>query len=506
MQRAMRILGLFFLGLWLVQSSPGVPGALGGGKQKIRRSILAGSWYPADRKALRTEIEDYLNRVDLQTPKKPLSLLALISPHAGYRYSGLVAAYGYRLLKERPVPTVVVLAPSHRVPFQGLSLYAEGPYETPLGRVPLDDGMISEIRRAIPTIGYVAEAHASEHSLEIQLPFLQTVLPSFRLVPILMGRPDWETCDSLARVLASLRRKRVFVLIASTDLSHYHSDAEARTLDRRLISYVEALDARGLWNALRSRRCEACGMGPLTTALLFARRFQAPEAAILKYATSGDVTGDRSRVVGYLSAALWSSEKLPTSSRPNPDVTSTGVPAHLSQEERHLLHTIAREAIEARLEHRSPPSLDLSALPPGLRRVRGAFVTLKKNGRLRGCIGNIVGRYPLAETVARMAVAAAFQDPRFPPLRREEWEHISIEISALTPLRRIHDPEEIQVGTHGILIRRAGRSGVLLPQVATEYGWDRKTFLEYTCRKAGLPTSAWKDPDTEIYIFSAEVF
>ncbi len=191
----------------------------------------------------------------------------------------------------------------------------------------------------------------------------------------------------------------------------------------------------------------------------------------------------------FLAALLW---------------TRPAFAGEYSNEERKLLRDIAEESIAAKLagEKYALPK----DLPEHLVEVRGAFVTLKRNGRLRGCIGNVIGDEPLAETVAGMARAAAFSDPRFPPLARDEFPGLDIEISVLTPPRKVDSPEEVKVGEHGLIMRSAFRAGLLLPQVATEYGWDRTAFLEQTCRKAGMDKDCWKDPDTTIEVFSAEVF
>jgi AmmeMemoRadiSam system protein A len=228
----------------------------------------------------------------------------------------------------------------------------------------------------------------------------------------------------------------------------------------------------------------------------------ATDGRVLHYANSGDVTGDRSRVVGYLAAAFTaqSGDQAPVPPTPG----KVGVDLGLSAAEKAQLRRIARESIEARLSNGKAP--DCQNVSGALRESRGAFVTLKKHGELRGCVGHIVGTRPLAETVAEMALAAAFRDLRFAPLSSSELPQVDIEMSVLTPLKRIDDPDQIQVGMHGIYLRRGASSGLLLPQVATEYGWERTTFLEQTCRKAGLNKDAWKDKDTEIYIFSADIF
>jgi AmmeMemoRadiSam system protein A len=203
-----------------------------------------------------------------------------------------------------------------------------------------------------------------------------------------------------------------------------------------------------------------------------------------------------------MAAALWANPKQ--KGEKEGTYQKGGVDLGLTAEEKTTLLQLARKTIEAKC--RGEKTTAPEAESPALNEPRGAFVTLNKHGRLRGCIGQIQARQPLVKTVAEMAVAAAFDDPRFPPLRVEELKDIDIEISVLTPLRRITDVEEIQVGTHGIYMRRGGYSGLLLPQVATEWKWDRTAFLEHTCEKANLPKDAWKDRETEIYIFSADVF
>jgi hypothetical protein len=240
----------------------------------------------------------------------------------------------------------------------------------------------------------------------------------------------------------------------------------------------------------------------MTAAMLIARRLGANKSRVLHYANSGDITGDRSGVVGYMAAALWANPKK--AGRQQSDSAQAGVDLGLTPEEKAQLLQIAQDAIVAhcRGETKEKPKIDSQRL----NELGGAFVTLRKEGKLRGCIGRINAELPLAETVAEMAVAAAFHDPRFPPVEGKELELLDMEISVLTPLRQISDVEEIEVGKHGIYMKRGSCTGLLLPQVATEWGWDRTAFLEHTCTKAGLPEDAWKDRDTQIYIFSADIF
>lgn len=468
--------------------------------EHIRESVIAGAWYPSDPAILRSTIDGFLREAVVEPTDG--KLIALIAPHAGYRYSGQVAAHAYKILTTQKFKTVIIVAPSHYARFRGVSVYDRGGYRTPLGTVSLDRELIADLKRKDPSIRYVAEAHQREHSLEIQLPFLQILLPDCKLVPLVMGDQDFSTWRKLAESLADMVRGKPVLLVASTDLSHFHSYADAQKLDNRVADHVHEMNLDKLAVDLAGGRCEACGAGPLLAVLTAARLAGAERCEVLKTLNSGDVSGDRSRVVGYMAAACRQQDtKIPI---PSPAETSAGSSPELTPAEKALLHQIARRSVEAVLNgHRTLPP---SCLPPRLQEPAGAFVTLRKHKQLRGCIGHITGSYPLAETVSQMAQAAALEDPRFSPVRKEELPDLEFEISVLSPLQPVSDVGLIRVGVHGIYIRQGARSGLLLPQVAGEFGWDRITFLEQVCRKAQLTQDAWKDPQTQIFIFSAEVF
>lgn len=486
---------------WTVEASPAT------GNGQVRESVIAGSWYPSSPSALREQLEGFLGKVPVQeVAGRPV---ALIAPHAGYTYSGQVAAHAYKLLEKEKFDSVVVIAPSHHTRFPGVSVYDQGGFKTPLGVVPLDDALIRSLMQREKRIRSLPEVHAKEHSLEVQLPFLQLMIPGVRLVPLVMGQQDLETCRWLTEALGEACRGKSVLIVASSDLSHYHPYDEAKRLDERVIGSIKVLDAEGLSESLARGDCEACGGGPMVTAMLYARKLGVKQGTVLKYANSGDVTGMRNDprgVVGYVAAAFWNaaakSPELNTKS--GNEAKRVGVDLGLTPEEKALLHRVARQSIEARCRGETPPSITIDSAK--LKEPRGAFVTLHKHGMLRGCIGHIMATRPLAQTVSEAAVAAAFEDPRFPPLDSVELKDIKLEISVLTPLERIRNNEDIVVGVHGIVLRKGGRSGLLLPQVATEQGWDRINFLENCCLKAGLPRNAWRDADTEIFIFSADVF
>ncbi len=475
-----------------------------GEKERIHGPMLAGTWYPGNADELRT----YLQRCLQKAPQGHTDdqVLALVSPHAGFVYSAQVAAYSYRLLQDRKYDTVILLGPSHQYPFNGVAVYDCTGMRTPLGVIPVDKSLTADLMKRDPHIRNIPQAFEKEHSLEIQLPFVQTLLPAARLVPVVMGSHDLATCRRLADAIADSIRGKSVLIIASSDLSHFHSYADAVEMDRKLLDKLGAMDVQSLDECLNSSKCEACGSGPLLTAMLAAKRLGANNCRILNYANSGDVTGEKNSprgVVGYAAAAFF---KEPRDKDSADSAKKKGVATDpvLNEKDRAELHALARKVIEAKCGDSKMPAV--KTLSPKLREPGAAFVTLYKNGELRGCIGHIIARRPLIETVAEMAEAAALHDPRFTPVRSDELRDIKIEISVLTPLRKISSPEEVVVGKHGLVISRGGSSGLLLPQVATEQGWDRNTFLEYTCLKAGLPRDAWKDSQTDIYIFSAEVF
>lgn len=464
-------------------------------QEMIRPAAVAGTFYTADPQELADQIRRFLGAVPER--KLPGTLNALIAPHAGYIYSGQVAAHGYKLLQGMKYDTVVVLAPSHRMPLRGASVYPRGAYQIPLGLIPVNTAMAEHLMQETDLVTALPQAHAGEHALEVQLPFLKLVLGNFTLLPLVMGSCDFATCEAIAAALYRVVKGKRVLMVASTDLSHYHPYRTAVKLDQTVVDFVRRYDAPGLFQALSSDSCEACGTSPLITTMLCAQMLGASRSEILCYANSGDVSGDKSAVVGYLAAALYTA--LGT-----PGVGAAGIDLGLTPDDKKVLHTIARTAIESKCLGKDLPPLP--ALSGTLRENRGAFVTLHKGDALRGCIGYIRAQKPLAQTIQEMALAAAFQDSRFKPVARNELKDITIEISVLTPLTKITSIDEIQVGRHGLYIMKDFHSGLLLPQVATENRWDREAFLRHTCSKAGLPDSAWQESDAEIYIFSADIF
>jgi AmmeMemoRadiSam system protein B/AmmeMemoRadiSam system protein A len=474
---------------------------------QTRKPAVAGQFYPGDPVTLSKQITDFFAKAK----KEPIpgKVVALISPHAGYVYSGQVAAYAYKLLEGHSYQTVVVISPSHIAYFKGASIYNGGFYQTPLGTIPVDTTVAGEIADVSQRVLLSNKGHGSvgmrgEHALEVELPFLQMVLGKFKLVPIVIGDQDFATCQSLADALIKALKGRSALIVASSDLSHFHPYDEAVRLDHMVIDHTNSFDPEGLFADVSAGLCEACGASPITSVMLAAKGLGADKAKVLKYANSGDVTGDKSSVVGYMAAVLYDSGSM-QKDEPKSEKEKVGVELGLSEDDKNTLMHIARTTIENRVRDKEVPAFEVDS--PILKEKRGAFVTIRKHGQLRGCIGYIEAIKPLYVTIEEMAEAAALNDHRFPPVAPEELPSLDLEISVLTPLRKIDSIDEIQIGKHGILLKKGYHQGVFLPQVATEQGWDRTTFLNQICYKAGIPDeNCWKGKDAEIYIFSAEVF
>jgi hypothetical protein len=468
-------------------------------KPTVRQPVVAGQFYPAQPDELRRMVDEYLAQAAV--PALPGKLVALIAPHAGYIYSGKVAAHSYALLKGRKFERVVVIAPSHFEAFPFVSVYDGDAYATPLGIVPVDKEFAAKLAKMSPLIQLSSRGHTStqeqgEHALEVELPFLQRVLGEFKLVPIVMGEQNYETERALGVALAKLLKGTTdTLLVASSDLSHYYTYDQATKMDGKTLKAISEWDYLSLSRNFEMRIWEACGGGPIVATMIAAERLGANQARILKYANTGDVTGDRSRVVGYAAVALIQAESRAA------EVESFS----LGAKEKDALIGLAKKSVETAVRENKlyePAASEFA----GMEQERGAFVTLQEKGELRGCIGLITAEKPLYLAVRDAATFAALQDPRFSPVNAGELPELQYEISVLTPFRRVLDVKEIRVGRDGLLMIRGNNEGIFLPQVPTEEGWDRKTFLEELGRKAGLPRQAWQDETTDIFAFAAIVF
>ncbi len=276
----------------------------------IREAAVAGAFYPANPKVLTTQIQQFLDHADIEPIEGEIR--GIISPHAGYVYSGQVAAYAMKAISKSTFDTVVVIAPSHRMAFEGASVMEKGQYRTPLGLIDIDEEMAAAVIKESSGIFPGTEAHALEHAVEVQLPFLQVVLKEFKLVPVVMGNQTSLMCERLSATLhkAITVTGRRALVVGSTDLSHYYPYEFAKKLDESVVRLLENYDAGSLADAFDAEQCEACGKGPIITTMMVSRLMGAGKSKVLKYANSGDVSGDKSGVVGYVSAVFYEAEGL----------------------------------------------------------------------------------------------------------------------------------------------------------------------------------------------------
>ena len=461
--------------------------------QTTRPAKFAGSFYPENPEKLSSQIDLFLNHV----PELKISeneILGLIVPHAGYIYSGKTAAYGFSAIKGKNYPTVIIIGRSHHSFFKGAIIDNRNFWETPLGKVELDHSLFKTLYKyeSFHLNEYLLDV---EHSLEVEVPFLQKTLRKFKIFPVLLGDFSTETLDTIAKNLFdALKDKKNVLFIASTDLSHYHPLKIAQKKDTLLLNFLEKGNMKLIMEKLQKREAEMCGNAAVILLFKIAEKFGPYEVKILHYSTSADTTGDKTNVVGYGSAVISKTTK---------NIKKGG--GMLSEEQKKKLLHIARETLEYYLSGKKLPDLNIEE--PALKEKRGVFVTLKKGGNLKGCIGYIMPVEPLAEAVRKMAIQSATADPRFSPVSYKELKDIEIEISALTVPKRVKDAGEIVLRRDGVIVKKGFNQGVFLPQVADETGWSKEEFLNNLCaHKAGLSPDAWQDPDTELYTFQAEVF
>jgi AmmeMemoRadiSam system protein B/AmmeMemoRadiSam system protein A len=474
-------------------------------KKIVLASSLAGRWYSADTDALRGEIRSFFQKADVR-PKD--NVIALILPHAGYRYSGQTAAFGVKTAAKQ-YKRIVVIGPSHYVNMPGvLSVPAATHYSTPLGLVPLDTQFMERLKTN-PMFRSIPQAHEYEHSVQIEVPLLQYAQPDFELVPIVAGQCSLEQINSAADTLKTLVDSDTLV-VASSDFVHYGSNFgytpfrenipdQIRKLDMGAYEHIAGLDSKGFLEYKQRTGATICGYIPV--AILLAMCEEPVKAELLKYATSGELTGDFTNSVSYLSVAFCG--KWQEKSKMNEETQTE----KLSDADKEQLLKLARGTLEFYLKERKVPEpaevgVQVSS---AMKRRAAAFVTLKKNGMLRGCIGDILPRGPLYESVIRNVVNAGVNDGRFPPVTSGECEQLVFEVSALTVPKPVASADEVRIGIDGVILRKQGRSAVFLPQVAPEQGWDVDQMLSHLSTKANLPADAWKQ-DAEFLVFQADVF
>ena len=470
----------------------------------VRPPAVAGAFYPAQPEQLEKMVDGFLAAA---TPSAVSGeIRAIVVPHAGYVYSAPVAAFAYKAIQGKPYKTVVIVGNSHHEGYDGASVYNHGAFRTPLGDVKIDVDLANRLMAANPKLFYRESPHVQEHSLEVQLPFLQNVLGPFQLVPILLGTESREVSDIVGDALAANVGPDTLV-IASSDMSHYPSYDDAKFADGKVAAAIASGDEDHLeqiihqLEAMRVPRAATflCGEGAVKAVMHYAKKVGATNGALLKYANSGDSAGSKDGVVGYCAVtfSIEGGTNMPAEQKKDGDV--------LNKKEQEELLKLAKTTVESVVKTGAKPAYTNKL--PGLEQKLGAFVTLREKGELRGCIGRFEPDIPIYKVVMEMAEAAATQDYRFPPVSGRELGQLEYEISVLSPLRKVASWKEIEIGKHGVEVARGMRRGVFLPQVATETGWDLETFMNNLCEhKAGLPADAWKDPKTDLFVFTAQVF
>ncbi len=458
----------------------------------IRKPQYAGKFYPAEAEKLRRVIADYYAQVrdtEAATPSNK-SLKALILPHAGYPYSGPTAAHAGLVLQDSDFDKVILLGPDHRTGITNAAISSAAAYQTPLGRVRLHPDA-DKLRRHRDVFRSIPAADKKEHAIEVILPFLQVFLRDFQIVPIVMGPGDVQVyTDAISAAYDSST-----LLVASSDLSHYLSYEKANKRDRQTIEMIMNLDA----SAIAADKNRACGTIPIQI-LLHMAKARNWQPVLLDYANSGDTAGPRRQVVGYAAIAFYGEEVMTQSSR-------------ISEEKGKILVELARKSIAERLgaESQGREGLQEKLSDEFFDSRRGTFVTLTKNGQLRGCIGSLVPDNPIREGVKENAVNAAFHDPRFPELSRKELDQIRIEVSLLSEPRPLDYKDaddllqKIRPHTDGVILKKGMHSATFLPQVWEQLP-EKEMFLSQLCMKAGLSADAWKKGDLEILTYQVQYF
>jgi AmmeMemoRadiSam system protein B/AmmeMemoRadiSam system protein A len=425
----------------------------------LRPAAVAGMFYPGNARALAQEVDDLLGGAEALAPRVGFPK-AIVVPHAGYIYSGGVAAAAYDAVRPARgiVRRVVLLGPVHRVPVRGLATVSDEAFATPLGPVPIDREALAALED-LPQVVTSDPAHALEHSLEVQLPFLQQTLGDFRLVPFAVGT---ASVAEVAQVIERLWGGPETLIVISTDLSHYHGYAEAKQIDGETISRISSF-------ATDLDHEEACGATPLN-GLLHVSKTRNLSLRLLAACNSGDTAGGKDRVVGYSSFGLYEGAE--------PSLDEAG----------RTLTALARNAIERKLLDEDEMKVEAAWLG----QCGATFVTLTRDGQLRGCIGSLEAARPLAADVAENALGAAFRDPRFPRLSADEWPRCRVEVSLLSAPKRVEFADEadllaqLEPGVDGVILECDGKRATFLPQVWEGLA-DKRAFLAELVKKAGLP-------------------
>jgi AmmeMemoRadiSam system protein B/AmmeMemoRadiSam system protein A len=463
---------------------------------KIRKPAVADAFYPGDPAVLKEQVGKFLdNAQKLEIDGK---IIGLVVPHAGYPYSGQIDGYGYKQVAGNNYDIIVVLAPSHHDPFVGATIFPGDAYQTPLDLSKIDKTVATALANASDLIKLSIYGHRNEHAVEVQLPFIQTLFPDLPILPMVIGQYDWNTCRKIGETLADVLKSRRPLIVASSDLYHGYSYEECKKTDEKTLAAMTSLEPEALCQGLLNESYFACGGGPVTVMEVAAKKLGANEAKLVARTNSGDVTGVKNGyIVGYGSIVVYKQDK----SNPSKRIEYQ----KLGQKEQDELLKMARQAITEYLQTGRIPRFKPKYKT--LEESRGVFVTITKDGTLRGCIGYHGFDRPLYDLVPDRAVQAAFNDPRFMPLRKDELDRIKIKISVyVTNVYEINDISEFEMGRQGIIMTKGNRGATYLPEVPVEAGWKTKQEeLESLCQKAGLPKDAWKN-GAQFWVYETQVF
>lgn len=485
------MLGIFFSTTGFAQDST-----------QNRKAYAAGRFYDDNPVALKTMLQQLFAKAEPR--KEGASPLAVVVPHAGYAYSGEVAASGFNQIDpNRKFEHIFVIGSSHTTAFQGASVYCDGDYETPLGIVKVDTVLAKKLVAENKILKSYVEPHLYEHSLEVELPFLQYYLKNdFRIVPIILGSSSGDTPQKLAAALKPyLNEKNLFVI--STDFSHYPRYDRAEKLDHETAVAIQTNKPSKLIDILQDHEqkniaglsTSLCGWSSVLTLLYMTEKMTDLSIDLVQYRNSGDSPyGAKDKVVGYYSIAFNNAKS-----------SGKGSEFSISRSEKLYLLKLARKTITDYIKKGITAEVDATPLSATLKSPCGAFVTLNKDGKLRGCIGHLNPEQPLWKVVQEMAIVAATKDYRFCPIAAAEIDDLEIGISVLTPLKRIQSADEFILGKQGIYMKCGDQTGTFLPQVAVSTGWSKEEFLGHCARdKAGIGWSGWES--AELYTYEALAF
>lgn len=495
---------------------------------QTRAPSHAGQFYPAAPAQLRRALAGYLQPATGTGTAPAANVRAMIVPHAGYVYSGATAGKAYaRAAQDAPgtIRRVLLLTPAHYVPVGGISLGDYAHLATPLGELTVDTEACRQLLAASPLFCADAGVLAPDHTLDVQLPFIQTALPGVTVIPAIVGHLGRADIAKAAAALKSVAGDPHTLWVISSDFTHYGrsfdyvpftADMPKRLeeLDLGAVRYIEALDTDGFLDYVARTGATICGATPIAVLLAaLAPDKAALQPQLLEYTTSGKLTHDYEHTVSYVALVFTGandSDRAAGSAATAAALAAVGAAAPapeyaLSDAEKQFLLRLARSRITAKLEKQQATKPNDEDLTPRLKAHGAAFVTLQKHGNLRGCIGDLEAAEPLYRNVMHNAMNAAFEDPRFPPLRRPELDDIEIEISVLTPPRPIASLDEFVLGRHGIILEKGRTGAVFLPQVPPEQGWSKEETLTHLALKAGMPPDGWRR-NASFFVFEAIVF